>query len=81
MLRVVFRGGVAGFEFEASFQNEGNTRQQGKGMILNLAIEAWVSISVNQSSSVWVTLSPRVCLQLSTDICGHGDEGRDCSLA
>lgn len=50
-------------------------------MILNLAIEAWVSISVNQSSSVWVTLSPRVCLQLSTDICGHGDEGRDCSLA
>lgn len=46
-------------------------------MILDLTMETWVSISVNQSSLAWVTLSPRTCLQLSTDICGLCDEGRE----
>lgn len=39
----------ASFGFEAGSLNEGNTRPIGKGRILNLAMEARASMSVNQT--------------------------------
>lgn len=48
----------ASFGFEARSQNEGNTRLPGKERILNLSVEARVSICVNLSSLAWVTVSP-----------------------